>query len=151
MAKNKIKIPTAYDQRPDATGPIIIALPLLPISANGLFKNTRKGRARTKEYDSWLNQMALLARNQCKVRMPHRANISILVEQKSERRDIDNTPKAVHRPLGKAWHPCRRFLEICPQRFRDLDQDRRHEHSGLACGIGGRYDGFRTRPIPRNR
>jgi Holliday junction resolvase RusA-like endonuclease len=37
--------------------------------------------------------MALLARNQCKVRMPHRANISILVEQKSERRDIDNTPK----------------------------------------------------------
>jgi Holliday junction resolvase RusA-like endonuclease len=93
MAKNKIKIPTAFDQRPDATGPIIIALPLLPISANGLFKNTRKGRARTKEYDCWLNQMALLARNQCKVRMPHRANISILVEQKSERRDIDNTPK----------------------------------------------------------
>jgi Holliday junction resolvase RusA-like endonuclease len=93
MAKNKIKIPTAFDQRPDATGPIIIALPLLPPSSNALFKNARKGRVKTDAYNSWLSQMGLLVRNQCKVRMPGRSNVAILIEDKDNGADCDNRIK----------------------------------------------------------
>ena len=91
----KAKIQSAYDQRPDATAPVTLTLPIVPPSTNNLFVNVPgKGRIKSAEYNRWINQAGMLVRGQCRERMAVRANVSIFIEEK-QGADIDNRIKPV--------------------------------------------------------
>ncbi len=67
-----------------------------PPSLNGLFNNTRRGRAKTKAYDAWINAagMGLM------IQRPHKhegaVSISIVANPpNSRKRDLDNLLKPV--------------------------------------------------------
>ncbi len=92
---SKIKIPSGYEQRPDATAPVTLTLPIMPPSTNNLFVNVPgKGRIKSAEYNRWINQAGMLIKAQCRERMSSRANVSIFIEEK-QGADIDNRIKPV--------------------------------------------------------
>lgn len=72
-----------------------ITLPWPP-AANNLFKNVRRGRARTERYDAWIADATevILKIRPAKVRGPY--HIRILLDRPDKRRrDLDGLAKAV--------------------------------------------------------
>lgn len=86
---------TIFDTRSDADGTIVLNLPIMPPSANQLFANRGRQRIKTEAYDSWLRQMGLVIRAQCKTRIVGRADIVIDLEDKHPSRDADNCIKGI--------------------------------------------------------
>jgi len=94
VKKNK-SIPSAYDLRPDAAGPVNVTLPILPPSSNHMFVNVPgRGRVKSKEYRAWVAQMGAFLNAACRGRMVGRANVSIFLEN-IPGADIDNRIKPV--------------------------------------------------------
>lgn len=71
-----------------------LELPHLPPSANNLFFNLpRGGRAQTQPYRDWILHASLILKNQIAGRLLGRVDVTIQLEDKHPRRDVDNAVK----------------------------------------------------------
>ena len=84
-------------QRAGAKAPVCTTLTIpAPPSVNKLFKNLPgRGRAKTKDYKSWLAEAGWMVREQMVDAVPGRVVVTISVERDNLLADIDNRCKAV--------------------------------------------------------
>lgn len=77
---------------PTNPAPVSLYLPVPP-SVNQAYKNTKRGRSKTKEYDHWLQYAYTSVRLQNVDKVKGRCVVVIGVERKSLAADIDNRIK----------------------------------------------------------
>ena len=129
----------------------MLRLPFPP-SLNGLFNNTRRGRAKTKAYEKWINAagMGLM------IQRPHKhegaVSISIVANPPDRRkRDLDNLLKPVldllvrHQVIKDDCTQCVRSLSISLGNADengasglDVTVTRHGETAGCECSTSGR-------------
>lgn len=79
--------------------PITFTCPVPP-SVNAMFKNTRRGRAKTPAYESWRMMAAAAIRRQGVPSIPGRIVVNMAFEIDLDRADADNRMKAILDLLG---------------------------------------------------
>lgn len=79
-----------------------IRLPFPP-GVNNLFKNVRRGRARTDRYDAWIAEAGLALRRQRPAAIPGKFKADLVFDRPDmRRRDLDGLAKAILDLLGKS-------------------------------------------------